>query len=54
LGARKREIAEDMATGERTQVLAKKYHVSQGRISQIRTELQRDWTHFVGDDVSAA
>jgi hypothetical protein len=46
LGARNREIAQDMAAGERTQDLAKKYRVSQSRISQLRADFYHDWCRF--------
>jgi hypothetical protein len=53
LGQRNRALAEDMALGEKTQDLAEKYRVSQGRISQMRRYFQQDWSRFC-DDTSCA
>jgi formate dehydrogenase assembly factor FdhD len=49
LGPRNRSMAEDMALGEKTQDLAQKYRVSEGRISQMRRYFQQDWGRFCGD-----
>ena len=49
LGRRNRRIAEDMATGEGTQQLARKHKLSQSRISQLRRELHQDWRRFHGE-----
>jgi DNA-binding NarL/FixJ family response regulator len=49
LGQRARRIAEDLALGEKTQDLARKHGLSQGRISQLRRELHSDWQRFCGD-----
>jgi hypothetical protein len=46
---RDRRIIEDMAVGERTQDLARKHGVSQGRVSQLRREFHADWSRFCGD-----
>ena len=46
-----RKIAEDMALGETTLGLSHKYPISQGRISQLRRELHRDWLRFHGESV---
>jgi hypothetical protein len=46
---RDRRIIEDMAVGERTQDLARKHGISQGRVSQMRREFHADWTSFCGD-----
>jgi hypothetical protein len=54
LGQRNREMAEDMALGYRTQDLAQKYRVSQGRISQMRRYFERDWSRFCGDTFPAS
>ena len=51
LPRKKRRIAALLATGETTKRTAKKFHVSPGRISQTRRELQRAWREFQGDDV---
>jgi hypothetical protein len=52
LGARKREIAEDMTLELGTFELADKHRVSPGRISQLRREFHADWRHFCGDPVA--
>jgi len=49
LGGRRRRIAETLAKGETTSVAAAKFKVSQGRISQLRRELQSDWERFHGE-----
>ena len=54
LGQRNREMAEDMALGHRTQDLAEKYRVSQGRISQMRRYFEQDWRRFCGDTFPAS
>ena len=51
LPKKKRRIATTLATGETTKRAAKKFHVSPGRISQMRCELQQAWRNFQGDDV---
>jgi hypothetical protein len=43
---RDRAITIDMSHGERTQDLAKKYKLSQGRLSQMRGERHEDWEAF--------
>ena len=47
---RLRRIATFLANGETTTAAAKRFHVSQGRISQIRKELYRAWHRFQGDE----
>jgi hypothetical protein len=49
LGARNRDIAEDMALGHRTQELGRKYGVCPSRVSQLRREFHDDWQRFCGD-----
>jgi hypothetical protein len=46
---RDRRILQDMAVGERTGELAKKYGFSQGRVSQKRREFHADWMKFCGE-----
>lgn len=53
LPRRKRRIAATLAVGETTKRAARKFHVSPGRISQMRRELQDDWQGFQGDAVLA-
>jgi hypothetical protein len=43
---RDRQIIQDMAMGERTLDLSKKYGVCQARISQKRDEFHEDWDQF--------
>jgi DNA-directed RNA polymerase specialized sigma24 family protein len=49
LGSRRRDMVIDMAMGYRTQELAKKYVLSEGRISQVRREACEDWRRFHGE-----
>jgi hypothetical protein len=54
LTRRDRRIAEFLAQGETTSAAARKFKVSDGRISQLRKELAQSWHRFVGDDGPAA
>ena len=54
LKRRDRRIAETLALGHRTRDVARKYKVSEGRVSQLRRELAESWHDFVGDDPMAA
>jgi hypothetical protein len=49
LSPSQRRVAEHLATGERTQVVARMLQVSNGRISQMRAELERAWLSFQGE-----
>jgi hypothetical protein len=49
LPRRKRRIAQTLASGETTKQAARKFHLSPGRISQMRRELQDDWRAFQGE-----
>ena len=53
LGQRNRALLEDMALGEKTQKLAQKYGVTQGRISQMRRYFEQDWKRFCADSGDA-
>jgi hypothetical protein len=53
LKPRARRIAKTLATGETTQVAARKHRVSPARISQFRRELQQAWHEFHGELVVA-
>jgi hypothetical protein len=53
LPRRKRRIAEVLATGETTKRTARKFHVTPGKISQTRRELQNAWNEFQGEAVLA-
>ena len=44
-----RRIAKTLANGERTGEVARKFGVSDGRISQIRAELLASWRRFTGE-----
>jgi hypothetical protein len=54
LPRRLRKIATFLANGETTSDAAKRFHLSQGRISQIRKELFLAWHRFVGDEPALA
>jgi hypothetical protein len=49
LPRRDRRIAETLALGHRTSDVAKRFKVCQGRISQLRRELEAAWDGFVGE-----
>jgi hypothetical protein len=51
LGSRNCKIAKDMVKDMRTKELAVKHGTSEGRISQLRRELHRDWLLFHGEPV---
>ena len=53
LGQRKRQLARDLMSGERTGEVAARHGLSQGRVSQIRTELLLDWRRFHGEPALA-
>jgi hypothetical protein len=54
LPRRLRKIATFLATGESTTTAAKRFRVSQGRISQIRRELLAAWRRFQGEEPAIA
>jgi hypothetical protein len=54
LPGRLRRIAKLLATGEKPGIVAKKFNVCPGRISQIRKELYRAWQDFQGELVPLA
>jgi len=54
LPRRERKIAEYLSAGNRTADAAKKFHCSDGRISQIRRELQQSWNDFTGGNEANA
>jgi hypothetical protein len=51
---RTRRIAETLSTGETTSTVAKLFHVSAGRVSQLRKQLKESWEEFVGDSDAPA
>jgi hypothetical protein len=44
-----RRIARTLANGERTHDVAHRFGLSDGRISQVRSELHASWRRFVGE-----
>ena len=46
---RDRRIAQALAVGERTQDVAKRFRLSQGRVSQKRLEFRHNWEEFQDD-----
>jgi hypothetical protein len=53
LPARIRRITKLLATGEKTSIVAEKFGVSAGRISQLRKELAQAWKKFQGEEVDS-
>jgi hypothetical protein len=49
LPLRNRRIARFLSLGNRTQDAAHKFDLSNGRVSQLRRELQESWRRFTGD-----
>jgi hypothetical protein len=49
---RNRRIALLLATGEATSVVAQRFRLTPGRVSQLRRELRDDWHTFVDDRVN--
>ena len=49
LSCRDRRIAEFLAFGHRTSDTARKFRLSEGRVSQLRRELAESWRAFVGE-----
>lgn len=47
---RDRSIAIEMAKGEKTKVLARRFRLSPARLSQLRREFHDDWEQFTSDD----
>jgi hypothetical protein len=54
LDARRRQIAETLATGETTQRVAQMFGISPTRICQFRNEFRQAWQRFVGEASPAA
>jgi len=48
---RVRSIAKLLATGEKTSIVAEKFNLSPGRISQLRRELAQSWKQFQGEPI---
>lgn len=51
---KKRRIAETLAVGESTGKTARRFHISPGRISQLRREFADDWAEFQGLELEDA
>jgi len=51
---RHRRIAQHLSLGNRTADAARKFRVSNGRISQLRRELAESWNDFTGENVANA
>jgi len=49
LPIKSRRIAKMLANGERTTDVARRFSLSDGRVSQYRSELLASWRRFVGD-----
>jgi hypothetical protein len=54
LTTKQRKIANALALGESTQVVANKYGLTPGRISQIRRQFKDAWDGFTADHVELA
>jgi len=54
LKRRDRKIALKLAEGEKTSIVARRFRISAGRISQLRYELAESWKRFVGDEPGEA
>ena len=52
LPRRRRRIAQLLASGETTGIVARQFHLSEGRISQLRRELAESWFAFQGERTS--
>jgi hypothetical protein len=52
LSRRDRKVAKFLSLGNRTADAAKKFNVSQGRVSQLRRELQESWNDFTGGNAA--
>lgn len=49
LKRRDRQLARFLSLGNRTQDAARRFDMSQGRVSQLRRELQESWREFTGE-----
>jgi len=54
LKRRDRRIAEFLANDETTKAAAKRFRISQGRVSQLRRELAHSWRTFIGEGPDTA
>jgi DNA-binding NarL/FixJ family response regulator len=49
LSPRDRQVANALATGERTSAVARLFQLTAGRVSQLRRELYLSWQRFLGE-----
>lgn len=54
LTPRDRQLAKQLARGERTSAVANMFKLTAGRVSQLRRELWVSWQRFVGEPLAAA
>jgi hypothetical protein len=54
LSRRDRRIAKFLSLGNRTSEAARKFRMSEGRVSQLRRELAESWRQFTGEEPVAA
>jgi hypothetical protein len=54
LPRRNRRIAQFLALGNRTSEAARKFGVSEGRVSQLRRELHKNWHEFVSEHAAVS
>jgi len=54
LSRRDRRIAENLSVGETTGDVARRFHVSPSRVSQLRRELSQSWDEFQRDGTAVA
>ena len=54
LPRRDRRVAERLAVGEKTGVVARMFRISAGRVAQLRKELYNRWCAFQGENVSGS
>jgi hypothetical protein len=50
---RDRQIIAALASGERTGVVAERFGISDGRVSQLRRRYEQDWLGFQGESAAA-
>jgi hypothetical protein len=49
---RDKKLLHDMLLGERTGVLARKYGLSQSRVSQLRSDFRADYTRYAEGELA--
>jgi hypothetical protein len=54
LRSRDRQLASELMVGERTGAAARRFGMTEARVSQVRRELCDDWSRFHGEAVVAA